>query len=344
MFYENLKKKRNLRKYDGFVDPDPVMQIGAATFINRDTKKNSLLPLTGFANKLTINCDENGYMSIWVSDRFGFNNPNNVWDKKIDYFILGDSQAMGACVNRPQDPASQLKKFSNKNVVTVGVSGHGPLSNYATLKEYFIEGVESILWLHTEGTDIYNLKNEIKNTILMNYLLNDNFTQNLKNKKKDLEKILLNEMNRELKKSHRENYSFNENFENKDKIFCNDNGIVFLKCIRYLIINDFKVYSIFYDILKKTNYFSKQKKSNFYFVYLPDYKRYKNKIFYDSYFKIKLICKIIGINFIDIKYYFETYYDDQLKFFPNRPRGVNRHFNYEGNKSVAKYIFNVIKK
>ena len=283
-------------------------------------------------------------MSIWVSDRFGFNNPNNVWDKKIDYFILGDSQAMGACVNRPQDLASQLKKFSNKNVATVGVSGHGPLSNYATLKEYFIEGVESILWLHTEGTDIYNLKNEINNTILMNYLLNDNFTQNLKNKKKDLENILLNEMNRVLKESHRENYSFNENFENKDKIFCNDRGIVFLRCIRYLIINDFKVYSIFYDILKKTNYFSKQKKSNFYFVYLPDYKRYKNKIYYDSYFKIKLICKIIGINFIDIKYYFETYYDDQLKFYPNRPRGVNRHFNYEGNKSVAKYIFNVIKK
>ena len=45
-------------------------------------------------------------MSIDKTDRFGFNNPDNEWDKKIDYLIIGDSLAQGACVNRPNDITS----------------------------------------------------------------------------------------------------------------------------------------------------------------------------------------------------------------------------------------------
>ena len=28
---------------------------------------------------------ENGYFSIWKSDMFGFNNPNQEWNKKMEY-------------------------------------------------------------------------------------------------------------------------------------------------------------------------------------------------------------------------------------------------------------------
>ena len=42
--------------------------------------------------------NESGYYSIYKSDRYGFNNPDYVWDKnEIDLVIIGDSFAHGAC-------------------------------------------------------------------------------------------------------------------------------------------------------------------------------------------------------------------------------------------------------
>ena len=46
-------------------------------------KKNySTFPLSAISNSETIFCNENGYYSIYQSDRYGFNNPDNEWDKK----------------------------------------------------------------------------------------------------------------------------------------------------------------------------------------------------------------------------------------------------------------------
>mgnify|MGYP007000047093 len=68
-----------------------------------DSKKNIHF-LSGISDSETIDCNENGYFSIYRSDRFGFNNPKDQWDSKnIDYILLGDSFAHGACVNRPYD-------------------------------------------------------------------------------------------------------------------------------------------------------------------------------------------------------------------------------------------------
>ena len=70
-----------------------------------------LFPLSGQSNSETILCNENGYYSIYQSDRYGFNNPNEEWDKKeIEYLLVGDSFTHGACVNRPNDIGSQLRK------------------------------------------------------------------------------------------------------------------------------------------------------------------------------------------------------------------------------------------
>ena len=64
---------------------------------------------------MTIYCNENGYFSNYFSDRYGFNNPDNEWDKKqIDYVLVGDSFTHGACVNRPYDIASNLRRLSKK--------------------------------------------------------------------------------------------------------------------------------------------------------------------------------------------------------------------------------------
>ena len=101
-------------------------------------KNYPIFPLSGISNSVTINCNENGYYSIYQSDRYGFNNPDSEWDSiENEYLIIGDSFAHGACVNRPNDIASNLRNLSDKSVLNLGFTGNGPLIEYATLREYF---------------------------------------------------------------------------------------------------------------------------------------------------------------------------------------------------------------
>jgi hypothetical protein len=89
---------------------------------------DNILSFSGISNSKTIYCNENGYYSINQSDRYGFNNPDEEWDnKETEYLIVGDSFTHGACVNRPNDIGSVLRILSNKSVLNLGYSGHGPL-------------------------------------------------------------------------------------------------------------------------------------------------------------------------------------------------------------------------
>ena len=96
-----------------------------------------IMPLSGISNSKTFVCNENGYYSIFQSDRYGFNNPDEEWDEnQIDYLLLGDSFTQGSCLNRPYDIGSQLRIFSNKSVLNLGYGSTGPLIQYAILREY----------------------------------------------------------------------------------------------------------------------------------------------------------------------------------------------------------------
>ena len=122
--------------------------------------------LSGLSNSETIYCNENGYYSIYQSDRYGFNNPDNEWDKKeIEYLLVGDSFTQGECINRPNDIGSVLRNLSNKSVLNLGMSGNGPLLEYATLREYLNTKVRKVLWIYFEGNDLENLEEEKKNNI-----------------------------------------------------------------------------------------------------------------------------------------------------------------------------------
>ena len=72
-----------------------------------------IYPLAGISYSKTINCNENGNYSFLNSDRFGFNNPDDEWDKSEKLItVIGDSYGMGSCVDRPYDISSQLRKKS----------------------------------------------------------------------------------------------------------------------------------------------------------------------------------------------------------------------------------------
>ena len=56
------------------------------------SKKIDIFPFAGISNSKTIHCNENGYYSIYHSDRYGLNNQDQLWDENtVEYLLIGDS-------------------------------------------------------------------------------------------------------------------------------------------------------------------------------------------------------------------------------------------------------------
>ena len=186
-------RRTKIQIYKELIKIDKKIVVTIPPYLYVIKNKSSLIPLSGVSNSQTILCNENGYYSIYKSDRFGFNNPDEEWDKKeIEYLLVGDSFTHGACINRPNDISSVLRNLSNKSVLNLGQIGNGPLIEYATLREYLDTNVKKVLWIYYEDNDLTDLENEKKNNILIKYLKDLNFTQNLKLNQNEIDYLGIN--------------------------------------------------------------------------------------------------------------------------------------------------------
>ena len=95
----------------------------------------------------------------------------------------------------------------------------------------------------------------------------------------------------------------------------------------------------FHKILKNAKDLSNKNKSNFYFVYLPEFSRYKSKYNNDTYKKIKTIVGKLNIPFIDIDKEVFKKESNPLELFPFELPG---HYNVKGYKKVSEAIYNFI--
>jgi len=314
--YKNLKK----------ADNEIVLTVNPS--YNYKYKTYSIFPLSSVSNSRTINCNENGYYSIYQSDRYGFNNPDYEWDKKeIEYLLVGDSFTLGACVNRPNDIASVIRALSHKSVLNLGYNDNGPLIEYAVLREYLNSNVKKVLWIYVEGNDHINLSLEKSNKILINYFNDLTFTQNLKLKQNEINDLAINFIERA-----RERARERKTFKNKLRIFIKIYNTRFLihKVLEPALPPEFKT------ILQLARNLTIKNNSKLYFVYLPDYNRYKIKFDNTNYNLVKNIVNELNIPFIDIhKEVFEKE-QNPLKLFPFELHG---HYNVEGYKKVAETIY-----
>tara|TARA_B100000214_G_scaffold350646_1_gene304471 strand:+ start:368 stop:1609 length:1242 start_codon:yes stop_codon:yes gene_type:complete len=339
IYYDKKKKNKNI-------------QIAfSVTYLikeskNFNTDRYELFPLSGISNSETIHCNENGYYSVYESDRFGFNNPNNEWEKKeIEYLLVGDSFILGACVNRPNDIASILRTQSNKAVLNLGYDGHGPLGQYAILREYLKEKkVKKILWFFTEANDLSDLHGELKLPALTKYINDLEFNQNLKMKQNEINKLLLN-MKQQFIKDHTKFEKKYLNQKNKNKKIKN-------KILKYIRLDQTKnvifnikkeeenldekeIYNTLKKILKLADNLATKNNSELYLVYLPEYKRYKT-LFTDSrYSKVKTIANDLNIFFVDINAVFNKN-KNPMNFFPF---GLVGHYNKQGYKKIGETIY-----
>ena len=298
----------------------------------------SIFFLSGKSNSNTICCNENGYFSIYQSDRYGFNNPDEEWDEdEIEYLLLGDSFAAGACVNRPDDISSILRNISNKSVLSLAQGGNGPLIEYALLREYLNSNVKKVLWIYYEGNDLTDFYVEKKNDILINYINDLDFKQNLKFKQNQINDLVTSVINHEDKtydEIMEKSSSFKYIFKKFIKIFNT----------RHLIFHVNKSISAklseFRNILQLTKELTKKNNSRLYFVYLPEYNRYKINYDNTEYNSVKNIVTELKIPFIDLhKHVFEKE-KNPLIFFPF---GMSGHYNVDGYKKVSETIYKFTK-
>ena len=320
----DTRSKSEIYKDLSLENKNVSIAIFPSLFLNQQI---DLYPLSGISNSKTIYDNENGYYFIYDSDRFGFNNPDTIWDEdEIDYILVGDSFIHGASVNPPFDIASILREKTNHKILNLSYGGNGPLLQLATLKEYLPKKVNNIIWFYYEGNDNYDLNNELKNNKLLNYLSDENFNQNLRYKQNKVDIILKDFLNFELN---------NQIKKNEDNLI----DIIKLNKLRK-ILHKKEIHNSFESIINKVKKISSEKNANLYFVYLPEHARYKLKFYNDENRKnvISLI-KNLNINIIDIHQEVFLKSQDPLDFFPFRMYG---HYNEKGYKIISNSLYNLL--
>ena len=291
---------------------------------------SSIFPLSNKSNSTIIDCNENGYFSIYKSDRYGFNNPDSEWDnKEIEFLLVGDSYTQGACVNRPNDIGSVLRNLSNKSALNLGHNGSGPLIYYAGLREFLSPNVKNILWIFNNGNDFENLNDELNNKTLLKYLNDLNFSQNLNTKQSEIDVLINNIIN--------EHYHYKYNFYIKNFLFLSNFRKELLKLrnqpTTIVKKKELRVLSEFTKIIQLSNNLAINNNSKLFFVYLP---KDKND---EHFYLIKEILDNLNIPLIDVK-----------KEMIRRKLNIkilnitNKHFTPLGYQKITKIIYDFIKK
>jgi len=328
---------------------DAVPAVRPRDVLKMDKK---LLPLGGVSNKTTVGENENGSRMIYLSDRYGFNNPDSEWDAgEIRWLLTGDSFTEGVAVEPGQDIAGQLRIITQDSAINIGRSGNGPLMELAELTEY-AEAIKPkiVLWIYyrndliSEKYQMNDLERDKKNPILIKYM-EDGFSQNLINRQKEinisLEKfILLEKAQSKLLEDSKENVT------KQSQLF--KNRWIRLHTIRSLIgfDDDIKVdYTLFSKILTKAKLKVESWGGKLYFVYLPEYGLYSNKVIsYDNFNKKAEVIEVVNgldIPVVDVFQEIIKNQSDPFALFPFRLPG---HYNADGYREIAKAIVSVVNK
>ena len=109
-FYEEVRQNEGVN----------TIPIPSQVFLDVDPLNNlEIIPLSGHSYSKNFYCSKGQYI-VLNHDRYGFNNPDNEWDKSsIDYFIVGDLNIYGACVNEKENINGYLRNISKNNVLNI---------------------------------------------------------------------------------------------------------------------------------------------------------------------------------------------------------------------------------
>ena len=130
-----------------------------------------VVPLSGVPHAPIVMCNEAGSYVTYESDRFGFNGPDEVWDRPAEIALVGDSFVEGWCVGR-EDSLAAVFRDAHPATLNVGYTGHGPLAELGTIREYVAPlRPAHVFWFFYEGNDLVrDLPAEMESPVLRRYL------------------------------------------------------------------------------------------------------------------------------------------------------------------------------
>jgi len=144
------------------------------------------LPLGGLSNTTTIWGKERGQFIIYQSDRYGFRNPDSVWDNVVldnqaDIVLIGSSVAQGSSVQTEQSIAGLLR-LKNIKVINLACNSNGPVKSLASLREYG-KGLraKNVVYILNGIRHLEYLRPESHHPVLARYIKDNSFSQGLKN-------------------------------------------------------------------------------------------------------------------------------------------------------------------
>lgn len=161
-----------------------------------------IYPLGTFVNRNIILCEEDKRIDI-KTDKYGFNNLNEVYKFKKPNIILGDSYGFGGCVSHENGFNFILNSLGIKNI-NFSISGSSIIVQTATFLEYVKNNIDYndvYLFLSLEN-DIPESKNET-NSYYNIYTQEYFAVQKLIKKGKEINQLYENQI------ENLKNYSFN---------------------------------------------------------------------------------------------------------------------------------------
>tara|TARA_B110000438_G_C15798868_1_gene644136 strand:+ start:157 stop:1392 length:1236 start_codon:yes stop_codon:yes gene_type:complete len=313
---------------------------------------NKPIPFRGPINQQSLSCAEDLNYKLINNDKFGFKNPSNIYEKKIELIVLGDSYAEGQCYSETNDISAYLRK-RKFNSANFGVTGSGPLLSLGVLREYAKQiKPDYVFYFYYEGNDITDLLWEKDNILLKKYL-NKNFTQNLLGQE-DKVKIFLNEISQDT-------YKYINTQANAERLYKENrhsSSIEHLKdffelsILKNFIRNTIHFYqdksfdeNLFFSIINNMENETVSWGGKFIFVYTPSWSRYFTRFTKEQRYinKKDLILNNLkknNINFIDLTIFFDK--ENNLEQY--YPLGYIGHYNNKGYKKIANILADKIDK
>ena len=332
--------KREKKKAFHLISPTNFLFSDGVKLFNKNLNKQ-VFPLAGVSKVLTPLCNELGEWVVYKSDRFGFNNPDKNWDNsKIDFLIIGDSFAHGACARANKDIRGQIEKKTNKTTLTLGYGGNGPLLAMASYLEFNnIVNPDYLIWVYYEHSDLVDLSKEMSYSEILKNYFKSNYTQNISKFQNEIDKKLIDTYNKKiflsilkLQRTRKATIDLlvNKFFSKKKELLVNEKGSELIP------ITNVKQLNYFEDILLRINEEVQKNDQKLLFVYLPSFERYFNKKNVIDFYS-KEIFEILNKNnilYLDILEKFNNH-NDPVSFFPLRR---SAHFTEEAYDMITDEI------
>ena len=296
-----------------------------------------IVPLGGVANAEVVGCNDSGYFSMFSTDEFGFNNPHEVWHegprKKV--FFVGDSFTQGDCRRQGESIVDRLRA-AVPGVINLGSGGNGPLLELAGIREYVADGaVAKVVWMYTEGTDLEDLKRDVRNEVLTNYL-DPKFSQQLRARRDEVNGIVRRYVEKLI----------SDYIDNRPRFIPTlrtavwqalHHGMSQVHQAAGPVADESYDIALFGRVLALAKAEVERKGGQLVFVYLPEYNRFSGQMLSEpARYREQVLSLVhqLQIRVVDVDPIIKNA-SDPLALYPYRLKG---HFNPEGTALVAEVI------